>query len=303
MYHIVISIPTYKRPLMLKRLITSIIDCKIDKSVIKDINVNIVDNDIDSTAEKTIIELADTFYDSLKLNYYKYTVKGLSNVRNELLRRAIEMKPDFIVFIDDDEYAAPGWLNELVYTIILNNGDMVRGPVIPVLDKKVKKAISYWFERPSYPNNFKMNSVAAGNLIIKLNSMLKYNVWFDNRFNITGSEDTYFGEQMISKGATVYWASNAIVYETIPEERAKLKWLLKRRLRVASTFTFRLKLGRKYFPLIKKTMVSVFYIVSGIVMMILVAAPIKIRYWGIIKFYEGIGGLSGLFNIIKKEYK
>lgn len=303
MFKINICIPTYKRPEMLKKLILSIIGCNIDKSLILDIHIIIVDNDIDKSAELVIKELKEKLYTKYKISYSNYSIKGLSNVRNELIKRAIEEKPDFIVFVDDDEFVTPRWLNELVTTIIINNGDMARGPVIPKFDKKIKTHISYWFSRPFYSNNAKIKTIAAGNLIINLKSFLKYDIWFDSRFNDSGSEDSYFGEELIKKGATIYWASDAIAYEFIPEERSNLQWLLNRRFRVASTFVFRLKLGNNFLPLIKKIIVSLMYITLGCIMMIIIFVPIKIRYWGIVRFYEGIGGLSGLLNIIPKVYK
>lgn len=303
MNNITICVPTHKRPLMLKKLILSIIDCDIDKLLINDVSIIIVDNDKDKTAEIIVNEIKEGLDSTYKLHYFNHPVKGLSNVRNELLRRAIEINPDFIVFIDDDEYSTPEWLNELVTTIIVNNGDIVRGPVMAVLDKKVKKFISYWFERPNYQNNAKIKEVAAGNLIINLNSLLKYNVWFDNRFNYTGSEDFYFGTQMMKKGATIYWAANAIVYETIPESRANIKWLIKRINRGASTYMYVLKLEKKYLQILKKILVSLIYVIVGICATIILILPIKKKYWGIIKFYEGIGGLTGLLNIVTKEYK
>lgn len=288
---------------MLKKLMLSINECNIDKSLIKNIDIIVVDNDAARSARKVVEELTDNFGDFWTLDYHNYPVKGLSNVRNELLTRAIEKKPDFVVFIDDDEYATSDWLNELVKTIVINRGDMARGPVPPVFEGKVDESISYWFKRSNYENNTRISSVAAGNLIINMNSLLKFNVWFDNRFNSTGSEDSYFGEQMIKKGANIFWASQAIAYETIPHDRANLKWILKRRFRVASTFAYRLKLAGKQFSLIKKLIVSIGYLISGAIMIIIIPFPVKQRFWGIVKLYEGVGGLSGLLSIISKEYK
>ena len=71
-----------------------------------------------------------------------------------------------------------------------------------------------------------------------MKSLIAKNVWFDPRFNNTGGEDYYFGIMMIKKGASIYWASEAIVYETVPEDRANLKWLIKRYYSGANTYTY-----------------------------------------------------------------
>ena len=102
MYRIAICIPTYKRPLMLKKLILSIIDSNINQSVVNDINIIVVDNDVDKSAEKIIEDMKERCYNFSGLHYISYSKKGLVNVRNKLFNAALEYNPDFIVGIDDD---------------------------------------------------------------------------------------------------------------------------------------------------------------------------------------------------------
>ncbi len=303
MYNISICIPTYKRTLMLEKLILSITQCNLNKALIKDINIIIVDNDIDKSAEKITHELEKRLYSTIyKLYYYNYPIKGLSNVRNELINKALLMKPDFLIFVDDDEFVTSEWLNELVKTIINTKGDMVTGPVMPVFNNKVSKYISCWFERLSHNDNQKINSIASGNLIIKVESLLKYKIWFDKRFNKTGSEDSYFGKQMMEQGATAYWAGKAVAYENISENRANLKWLIQRWYRGSITYTYILNLEKKYLKILQKTVTNIFYIFIGIIAILILPFPIKKKYWGILKATEGIGGVVGLFNIMYEEY-
>jgi succinoglycan biosynthesis protein ExoM len=303
MYKIVICIPTYKRPLMLERLILSLIGCKFNKSLIKVDHIIIVDNDIDKTAEFVIHELKEKLIGLLEIVYFNHPFKGISNARNELLRKAFLFEPDYIVFIDDDEHVTSDWLNELVKTIVNNDADAVRGPVLVEFDKIIPEYLSCCFKRESYPNNSQIFTVTTGNLILKRKSLQKYDIWFDPRFNIIGSGDSYFGIQLLKKGATIFWSANAIVYETIPESRANLRWLIKRVYRGASTYTYVLKLERKYLKIIKKILVSLAYIISGGIAIIILPVKIKKRYWGILTFSEGIGGLAGLINIFYYEYK
>lgn len=303
MYNITICIPTYKRPLMLKKLVLSITACNINKTLIKDVNIIVVDNDVAKTAELVINELKERFFNSYRIDYFNHPVKGISNVRNELIKKACLLNPDYIVFIDDDEYVTAEWLNELVKTIINNNADAVRGPVLAKIDEKIPDYISCLFKRESYPDNFQLNSLTTGNLIIKRSSLQKYNIWFDPRFNIIGSGDSYFGIQIIKEGAKIYWASKAVVYETIPENRANIKWLIKRTYRGASTYSYVLKLGKIYLLILKKILISLIYIFAGICATFIIIIPIKKRYWGILKLTEGIGGLAGFFSILYNEYK
>jgi succinoglycan biosynthesis protein ExoM len=303
MYKLTICIPTYKRPAMLKHLLFSIFGNRIEESLISDVDIIIVDNDIDKSAEGIVNDINESAGRPRKLLYYNHPVKGLSHVRNELLNKALLQDPDFIIFIDDDEFVTSNWLNELLKTIINNDADAVRGPVIAKLDENISKYITYFFRRKEHPDNSKVYSLATGNLILRRKSFEKFNIWFDNRFNSTGSEDSFFGIQLMKKGATIYWAANAIVYETIPENRATLKWLIRRMYNGALTYTYILKLERKYFGLAKKSIISGAYFVIGCIALLTVLFPFRWKYWSILKISEGIGGFSGLFSILFHEYE
>jgi cellulose synthase/poly-beta-1,6-N-acetylglucosamine synthase-like glycosyltransferase len=288
---------------MLENLLVSIAKSNLDKSLIKDINIIIVDNDVERSAEKKVEELKMHQKDIYKLQYHTYPVKGLSNVRNELLRKSLLLNPDFIVFVDDDEFVTTEWLNELIKTLLHNNADMVSGPVLPMFNHKVSKYISCWFHRPNYQNNHKINSIASGNLIINAKSLKKFNVWFDIRFNKTGSEDSYFGKQMIQKGATAYWSEKAVAYENIPEKRTSLKWLIQRWYRGSMSYTYILNLEKEHLKIFRKIISNLFYIIFGFFALSIILLPIKKKYWGILKITAGFGGLIGFFNIIYEEYK
>jgi GT2 family glycosyltransferase len=218
------------------------------------------------------------------------------------LNQAFLLNPDFIVFVDDDEYVTPGWVNELLVTITNSDADAVRGPVIAKLDENTSKYIAYFFRRKEHPDNSQIYSFATGNLILRRKSLEKLNVWFDNRFNYTGSEDSFFGIQLMKKGAKIFWAAKAIVYETIPEKRANLKWLIRRYYNGALTYAYILKLERKYFRIIKKTIYSGAYFLIGITALPILIFPFRWKYWGILKISEAIGGFAGLFSILFHEY-
>lgn len=303
MNNITICIATYKRPEMLTNLIQTIIKCNLDRTLIKDVNIIVVDNDIDKTGEFAIEEQKRLFYNLIRIDYYNYPVKGITNVRNVLIKKASLLNPDFIVFIDDDEYVTSEWLNELVKTITDNNSDAARGPVIAVLDKSVSEYVSCWFEREKYQNNSRIYSLTTGNLILRFTSLKEFDVWFDSRLNITGSSDSFFGSQILKKGAKINWAANAITFETIPKNRANLKWLIKRIYRLSSTYTYVAKLEKEYLKLLKKIIVSFIYTTLGVGALILILFPIRKKYWGILKLTEGIGGITGALNILYKEYK
>ena len=302
MYNIVIGIPTYQRPLMLKKLITSIIKGNMDRSLINDLKIIVIDNDIDRTAERIVKELSNGHPGIHNLYYYYYPDKGLSNVRNEIFKRSMDFNPDFIASLDDDEYATPDWLNQLLFTITTNSGDIAVGPAIPEFENYVSPYISFWFRYHDLTNYEKTKVFETNNYIISAKFLKEHRLEFDKRFNTTGAEDSYFRVTVLKKGAKIFWARKAIVYETIPEKRANLNWLIKRNFRCAITYTSILKLESKYVGLLKKTIVSVFYFIVGLLAVAIIPLPVRCKYWGIIKLSESLGGFAGLFGIRYHEY-
>jgi len=302
MYKIVVCIPTYKRPEMFKELVLSISQANINPELVRELNILVVDNDLNKSAEITALELKERLKHSFRIDYHNFPVKGLSNVRNEILRRSKDLNADYLAFVDDDEYVSPDWLNELLKTMIISKGDIIMGPVISVLKPGVSKYISCWFERPGYENNQRLQYLRTGNLLVNSKSVSDRNISFDDRFNSTGGEDAYFGFQMIQQGATIFWSAGAVVFETIPEKRASLKWLIKRSFNGAVTFTRVLKIEKNYLGLMKKILVNIIYLVIGSAALILIALPFRKKYWGIFRVSESLGGFAGLLNIPFQAY-
>ena len=302
MYNIAVCIPTYKRPVMFKGLILSISQVEINPALIRELNILVVDNDKDKSAEAITLELSERLQGFLKIEYHSCPVKGLSNVRNELLTRSIDLKADYLAFVDDDEYVSPQWLNELLKTMITNKGDVIMAPVIAVLQPGVSRYLSCWFQKPFYVDNQRLDHIRFGNLLISSRSVTERNIRFDQRFNATGGEDSYFGHQMIEQGASVYWSAGAVIFETIPESRVRLNWLFKRRFNGALTFTKILKIEKNYLGLVKKIMVNIIYLLTGFVALVLIPFPVQKKYWGIFKISESLGGFAGLVNIPFRAY-
>lgn len=303
MYKIAICIPTYKRPDLLRKTINSIIEGDRDDLVVGEVVIIVVDNDADKTAQDTVRQLAEQEVANFRLYYFSYPKKGLANVRNELLRNALTFQTDFIVFIDDDEHASNKWLNSLLYGITQNRAEIVLGPVISVLEKEVPEYLSHWFIRGDNPDNAELKELGAGNLIISTPFIVKHQLRFDERFNTTGAEDTYFGIQAMKAGAKILWAKEAITYEEVPADRLNLRWLWRRRYRGANTYTYILVLEKKYAKLVKKTILSGGYILIGGLGLTVLPFKIKQRYWGLLKVAEGLGAIAGLFNFKYHEYK
>jgi cellulose synthase/poly-beta-1,6-N-acetylglucosamine synthase-like glycosyltransferase len=287
---------------MLQKLLSSISDCSVDRSLIGDVDINVLDNDPDKSAEGTICGFklkADLFF---KINYFHYSEKGLSNVRNELFRIASKQNPDYIVSIDDDEFVTKDWLTELVNTVKATGGEIAEGPVIASFTDPVPDHISWWFRREDYADKQQVEIFRSGNYIIDAGFLADNNLEFDSRFNSRGSEDSFFGYNAMKKGAKIFWAARAVAYESVPAERANLAWIMKRRFRGGNNFMFKLIIEKQYSRILRKSFISIIYLIAGILTLWFILIPSKFRFWGLLKISEGTGSLSSLINISSKGY-
>lgn len=302
MNHVVIGIPTYKRPAMLEKLLRSIDANNIAQKLISKIDIVVVDNDKEKSAESVVSKYNSDKDSEHMTHYFCYSKKGLSNVRNEILNHSLSLNPDFLITIDDDEYADENWLNEMVKKCLAEKCDIVIGTIVPILEGKVEAYISHWFPVKSFPENISIKLMRTGNTLFRADFISDNKLFFDNRFNSSGGEDTFFGMQAIDKGAKILFAKNAVVYENIPKERTTLNWLAKRRFRGATTYSYCHLIQKNYKVLLKKFLVSILYIIIGMLTLPLALIPFSRRYWGLLKLMDGIGGLYGMLGKTFKEY-
>jgi GT2 family glycosyltransferase len=295
---------------MLEKLVISILSNNLNKSIIDNVFIIIVDNDPDKSAADVFISIEKrNTLRTFKFKYFNLDKPGLANVRNELFRRALENHPDFIISIDDDEYVCRDWLNQLVLTITNTQADIVTGPVIPITENKVTAyieylitAITHWPIEKHYNDHQRIETFKTGNYIINASVLVQKKLEFDQRFNYRGGEDTYFGLVARKKGATVFWAKYATAYETFTKERTSIMWLLRRKYRGALNFVFILKVESDHYQIIRKFFIGLAHLFVGLIGSILFMIPVKKRLYGLLKLCEGFGTMAGFFNYRLDEY-
>jgi succinoglycan biosynthesis protein ExoM len=232
--HIAICIATFKRPAGLRALMLGINGLIRTEGI--DFSVLVVDNDARGSAQPVFNEL------SKELNYpVRYVLeqeRGLSSARNRALDNA--MWADAVAFIDDDEVPDPSWLNELVTAQQHYGADVVRGTVVSRFARAVPEWIAKgnFFERPRLATGTVLKEAATSNVLICTQVLRRTGLRFDPQFSLSGSEDTDFFIELASSGVLIIAANSAIVYETIPPERANARWLSRRALRISNADAF-----------------------------------------------------------------
>ena len=218
-----ICIATYCRPLLLKKLLVSLLKLKLSDEFT--VEIIVVDNDHANTARETCNKFKNK--SKFPFSYLVEPQKNIAIARNRAIREA---KGNWIAFIDDDEIADANWLMSLCQTQKKYNADGVTGPIIPIYSEGIPKWIirGKFFERNRYKTGENPGKeLRTGNMLVKRTLTLKES--FDPYFGETGGEDSDFFRRLKDKAKIKFvWCDEAIVREFVSRERANLKWILRR---------------------------------------------------------------------------
>src|SRR5262245_24521554 len=101
--HICVCICTFRRPAMLCRLLSELERQETGGQF--GCSIVVADNDPQQSARSVVAEFATR--STIETIYASQPEQNIALARNKALEHA---KGDFIAFIDDDEFPAPGWL-------------------------------------------------------------------------------------------------------------------------------------------------------------------------------------------------
>jgi succinoglycan biosynthesis protein ExoM len=223
--HISVCICTYKRPELLRRVLSEV--GSQETRGLFTISIVVADNDQARSGEPVVSDFVAI--SSIPVRYCVEPQQGIARARN----RAVENSTgNFVAFIDDDEFPTKEWLQNLFITCREYNADGVLGPVKRHFDEKPPDWIakSKFYERPDHPTGLVMEwrKCRSGNVLLKRELFAGKELAFDPQFR-TGEDQDFF-RRKIAIGRTFVWCNEAIVYEVVPPIRWKRKFMLKRAL-------------------------------------------------------------------------
>lgn len=211
-----------------------------------EVRILIADNDDTPGAQPVVENLAPDH--RFPITYLHAPARNISLARNACLDAATG---DYLAFIDDDEQATPGWLAALVQALENAQADVALGPVDAVYDE----AAPYWMRagdfhatRPVWVGGRIITGYSC-NVLFKRLSPAVHPQRFRLELGRTGGEDTFFFAAIHEAGGRIVYAEDALVYEPVPPERARLAWLLKRRFRAGQTHALWLLEQDRYRPI------------------------------------------------------
>ncbi len=290
-----VCICTYQRPKMLLNLLEKLQNQKTEQ--LFTYSIIVVDNDRTQSAKITV----DSFKEksAVEIKYYCEPEQNISLARNKALQSAVG---NFVALADDDEFPENNWLLCLYEACKRYNADGVLGPVNPHFQTPPPKWVIngkfYEKDRHKTGNVLQWQNTRTSNVLMK-------RAIFDDRENMfnpefgRGGEDKDFFKRMIDKNYVFVWCNEAFIYETIPPERCKRVFMLKRALLRGKIFLKYPSFG--LIPIIKSIIAIPTY-----ALILPVTFLMGHHYFMnfLIKLFEHIGRLLALFglDVIKQYY-
>lgn len=197
------------------------------------IGIIVIDNEAKPAAQAIVSEVGEK--SALPIIYAHEPRKGISFARNRALETALGLEASWIAFIDDDEVAENNWLSSLIIAAQETGADVVHGltkydypaPCLAWMPQK---------KRRSKKTGDLLDTCSTNNVLFHagLINATGLGLRFDESLALTGGEDTDFFYRARDKGAQIVYTTEAIVTESVPEERCSYAWRMKRYYRTSA---------------------------------------------------------------------
>lgn len=233
--NVVIGIPTFKRPVGLRRLLDSIAKQSCDFTPI----VLVADNEGDGGQGLQVAEQMKAEGYPWELHAIPVNERGISQVRNALMQYGFEqLNATHLAMIDDDEWVESQWIAELVKVQLATGAEVVGGSVSPEFETERPdwaKGLHIYYE--SNPGVSGKTELIQGTTNVLLSRSIIENFpteRFDPFYSLVGGGDKEFFTRIKRLGAGFAFAHLAQAHEIFGASRLTKKWALERAHRIGA---------------------------------------------------------------------
>ncbi|WP_439498299.1 glycosyltransferase family 2 protein [Bosea sp. (in: a-proteobacteria)] len=230
----VICIPTFRRPEWLRRTLHSVTGQHSDFGFAIVVVDNDAQNPIGAALANEILS-ATTLPHSVVVEHSQ----GNCHAINRAFEVALETYPaaQYVLMIDDDEIALPGWLQSMVDLSSDVSADLVGGPVLRQFEIQPDAAV---MQHPLF-SSIDGETRPIDQLHGSGNCLIRRRVFetlptppFDTRFNFLGGGDMEFFARCRLAGFKTWWCAQAVAHEFVSPDRTTASFLAKRSVRTGS---------------------------------------------------------------------
>jgi succinoglycan biosynthesis protein ExoM len=307
---VAILICTRERSRRLEECLRSLLGLRVPEGV--EPIIVVVENDERPTCQGLVLKLMASSLSRWPVRYSHEPRLGIPIARNHALAIALQMRADWVAFIDDDETVASDWLEAMLRASLAHDADVLQGPV----DYVYPADAPVWFDQkqpPKKPSGVRLRTAYTNNVMMKarIASSEGLAMAFDERLRFTGGSDADYFCRAADRGAVIRWVGDAVVREVVTAERLTMAWQARRALRVAANASS--LHSRRFGParaIGRYAPKSIGRFCSGLVMMA-VSMPLllvhttgaqRIFFKGLKQVSSGIGGIGAFFNFRPQPY-
>jgi succinoglycan biosynthesis protein ExoM len=232
MPNVVVAIPTFRRPQSLTRLLAALEKLDTNASV----TVIVADNDSEKHEGFDVCEALQGY--RWELDRFIAPARGIANVRNALVRRALKHECDFIAMLDDDEWPEAGWLGAFLQTQAVTTADALHGCVLRDFES-APGSIAARLDgiKPMHGTTGSVDMIPGTGNVLFTRACFEGmpEPCFDTAFALSGGEDSDFFERLRRQGRRFAWCEEAVVHAWVPASRGNLRWALSRAYSVGNS--------------------------------------------------------------------
>jgi len=305
---VMVNICTYKRPQLLNACLESIMQQQVPDGW--EVEVLVIDND--TVVEKFAVTDQLDFSHQFKFHYVKEPVIGIPHARNRALQESLARNADWILFIDDDEEAKPGWLMAFHKAVAEFEAEVYSGPVHYIFPNGYE-----WLANKGLSELARGSLLAAAstnNVLIKADLIRnpESKSDFDTNMRYSGGSDTDFFMRLSNSGARIAYVNDAFVSEKVLENRLSLKWRLRRQFQSSVNRVYiEKKLYGQNRILLKSLRRALRHIFEGVLRLLITPLQFicgyekfkRSYYHGLRHFSKAFGTVSGLMDMKIDIYK
>lgn len=294
---VVVCIPTFKRPIMLRRLLDALALLDTDA----DVRILVADNDAQTHAGYDLCQALTAY--RWPLTAVIAPGRGIAQVRNRLIEEALKGDARFIAMIDDDEWPQADWIAQFLSCAQQSDADVLQGSILLRGDDGLEGYLEGHGDIRHATGPVAMLQ-GAGNLLIRRSVLEEMTApWFDPAFALSGGEDREFFVRLQRAGKRFAWSDEARAYGDIPDTKNNLAWLLRRAYSVGnSDMRVLLKYGLGAGGvIIELGKIGASFLLSPLAALALAALPRK-RAVPLQKLFRAAGKLGALMGRSHQEY-
>ena len=292
---VVIAIPTFKRPKSLARLLHAIARLKTEA----EISVLVADNDaLAHQGFDFCAGLAPGYRWPLQAVIEEK--RGIAQVRNRLVAEALKSDAQFIAMIDDDEWPAENWIEELLRAQHAVRADAIQGSILfvgpasgskPVPDIRHASGLVEMLE-------------GAGNLLVRREVFETIAApWFDPAFALTGGEDRDFFMRLKRAGFRFGWADEALAFGRVAASRQRLGWMMRRAYSNGnSDMRVLLKHRQGILPLVRESLKIIGALLLSLPLALILGFSPNHQSRPLVMFMRAVGKLTAMIGLRYNEY-